>query len=74
MSMCNLIEYSDNYLETFDNTTDMNQLKIIRELSLIFWMILIMLCLNKHKKTVQTGNDKTVDVKIMVSLKYFSNF
>ena len=33
-----------------------------------------MLCLNKHKKTVQTGNDKKIDVKIMVSLKYFSNF
>ena len=77
--MYNLIGYSDNYSKTsgilwqycsdeptlaVDSTiTDFSEANAIANLFKI-----------KEKVTVQTGNNGTENVKIMVPLKYLSNF
>ena len=77
--MYNLIGYSDNYSKTsgilwqycsnestsaVDSTiTDFSEANAITDLFTI-----------KEKVTVQTGNNGTENVKIMVPLKYLSNF
>ena len=53
----------------------MNQLQMLMLLLLIFLLIIItVLCSNLKKIAVRTGNDDKKDVKIMLSLKYLSNF
>ena len=71
MPMCNLIEYSDNYLKTSgslwqyfrdepDGNDDMDESKSFKSKIKI------------TEKTPNNGNEK--DVEIMVPLKYLSNF
>ena len=54
----------------------MNFFKMLMVLLLIFLlMVITVLCLNLKKKIAsRTGNNDITDVKIMVPLKYLSNF
>ena len=78
MSMCNLIEYSDNYAKTTgslwqyckdiparNNNNEITEFTAGNTTDSFNF---------KAKITGQTGNDGTKDVEIMVSLKYLSNF
>ena len=76
MSMYNLIEYSNNYSKTTGSLrqyyrdeptlTDAGALANFPGNSVLFKI--------KQKITGSTGNDGTKDVKIMVPLKYLSNY
>ena len=78
MPMYNLIEYSDNYAETTGSLwqyskdiparNDNNEITVFTRNSLTDSFNF------KVKFTVQTGNNGTKDVKIMVPLIYLSNF
>ena len=77
MPMYNLIEYRDNFrkhMKPYRSTTEINQLKTLLMLFLIFPVIVFRL--NSNKKIIgQAGAGGTNDVEILlVLLKYLSNF
>ena len=78
MPMYNLIEYSDNYAKTtgslWQYCKDIPARNANNEIIIFAENNTTDSCKFKAKIAGQTGNDGTKDVKIMVPLKYLSNF
>ena len=75
MSIYNLIEYSDNYSKTSGSLWQYYRVELALNNGVIASFLGNSASFRfKQKRTGETGHDGRKDVKIMVPLKYLSNF